>query len=117
MTVRVEAVVVARVEVPTTVSVPCEVRLLVKIPSVARRRAVKKEPVEVAFVNDAATALKKVAKRLVLVLLVVEPLVEVKLVVVAFSAKSFVAEALVAAKLLVAVALVTVRLVIVPVEA
>ena len=104
MTVRVEAVVVARVEVPTTVSVPCEVRLLVKIPSVARRSAVKKEPVEVALVKDAATALKKVAKRLVLVLLVVEPLVEVKLVVVAFSAKRKVEDARVAAKLFVAVA-------------
>ena len=75
-----------------------------KTPSVARRSAVKKEPVEVALVKDAATALKKVAKRLVLVELVVEPLVEVKLVVVAFCAKRLVAEAFVAAKLFVAVA-------------
>ena len=74
--VRRVAVVVAKVEVPTTVRVPCEVRELVKIPSVARSSAVKKDPVEVALVKDAATALKKVAKRLVLVLLVVEPLVE-----------------------------------------
>ena len=77
----------------------------------------KKEPVVVALVKDAATALKKVAKRLVLVLFVVEPLVEVKLVVVAFCAKRLVAEAFVAAKLFVAVAFVTVRLVIVPLRA
>ena len=39
--------------------------------------------VAVALVNVAAIALKNVAKRLVEVLLVVEPLVETKLVVVA----------------------------------
>ena len=64
-----------------------------------------------ALVNVAATALKKVAKRLVLVLLVVEPFVDVKFVVVAFSAKRKVEDARVAAKLFVAVAFVKVAVI------
>jgi hypothetical protein len=53
------AVVVARVEVPETARVPFEVRELVKIPSVARRSAVKKLPVEVALVKEAERADKR----------------------------------------------------------
>jgi hypothetical protein len=82
----------------------------VNIPSVARRSAVKNDPVEVALVNDAVTALKNEVKKLDDVALVVDAFVAKKLVVVLL-----VVDALVAAKLLVAVALVTVKLLIVPV--
>jgi hypothetical protein len=44
----------------------------VKIPSVARRSAVKKEPVEVALVNDADTAFRSVEKSVVTVPTVVD---------------------------------------------
>jgi hypothetical protein len=54
--VREDAVVVARVEVPVTARVPLEVRELEKTASVARRSAVKKEPVEVALVKEAERA-------------------------------------------------------------
>jgi hypothetical protein len=53
-----EAEVVARVEVPLAVRT-LVVRELVKVPSVARRSAVKKEPVEVALVKDAASEDKR----------------------------------------------------------
>jgi hypothetical protein len=48
---------------PVTVRVPLEVRELVKIPSVARRRDVKKDPVEVALVNDDETAVRTDEKK------------------------------------------------------
>ena len=67
-------VVVASVEVPVTANVPFEVSELVKIPSVALRSAVKNEPVEVALVNEAETALKSDAKKLDEVAFVVEAL-------------------------------------------
>jgi hypothetical protein len=56
LVVSVDAVVVAKVEVPDTARVPCDDKELVKIPSVARRSAVKKEAVEVALVKDAESA-------------------------------------------------------------
>lgn len=54
----------ARLVCPCTVRVPWEVKEFVNIPSVARSKAVKKEPVEVALVNDADTAFSSVAKKL-----------------------------------------------------
>lgn len=74
---RVVAVVVAKVEVPVTDRVPFEVREFVKIPSVARSNAVKKDPVEVALVKDAETALRRVEKSVVTVPTVVEELPKV----------------------------------------
>jgi fumarate reductase subunit D len=67
----------------------------VNTPSVARRRAVKNDPVEVAFVNEAESAENAEAKRL--------------------DEVAFVVELFVAAKLFVAVALSTVILVKIPV--
>ena len=69
---RLVAVVVARVEVPDAVSVPFEVSEVVKTPSVARRSAVKKDPVEVALVKDADTAFRSVVKSVVTVPTVVD---------------------------------------------
>ncbi len=84
-------VVVARVEVPVTASVPCDVRELVKIPSVALRSAVKNEPVDVALVNDAETAERSDVKKLDEVLFVRVAFVAKRLVAVAFVVLLFVA--------------------------
>jgi hypothetical protein len=87
VTESVEAVVVANVDVPVTARVPFEVRELVKIPSVERRSAVKKDPVDVALVKDAERAVRRDVKKLedvalVLARLAMVPLVEARLVAV-----------------------------------
>jgi hypothetical protein len=75
-----------RLEVVAFVNVALvAVRSVIKA-AVADRNAVKNDPVDVALVKVADTAVRKEAKALVLVLLVVELLVAKKLVAVAFPA-------------------------------
>ena len=69
-------------DLPATVNVPFDVRDVVNTPSVARRSAVKNDAVEVALVNDADTAERRLAKRLEDVALVDELFVAMRLEIV-----------------------------------
>lgn len=90
----------ARVVCPETVRVPLEVRELVKIPSVARRSAVKKEFVDVALVKDADRAVRREEKKVEEVAFVNEAEVEKRFVLVLFVRRAFVATRLVLVLLL-----------------